>query len=130
MSKPTTQTLVMVGAMIQFACAWDPPRANERHIELARAQMHAFREALQRYREDVDRFPSTDEGLNALRTNLDGNVQWHGPYLPADIPLDPWGRPYVYRYSIEQGDTPEIVSLGRDGKPGGDGDDADIVSER
>jgi general secretion pathway protein G len=90
--------------------------------------MLAFMDALQRYRADVHEFPSTDEGLQALRTNVGNRAGWHGPYLPQDIPLDPWGRPYVFRYPTGQRATPEISSWGRDGKPGGDGEDADIFS--
>ena len=53
---------------------------------------------------------------------------WNGPYIEKEIPKDPWGHDYVYRFPGEHGDGPDIVSLGRDGQPGGEGFDADIVS--
>jgi general secretion pathway protein G len=67
-------------------------------------------------------------GLNALRVKPDGADQWAGPYLPQDAPTDVWGHPYLYKFPGEHGDEPDIVSLGADGQPGGEGNDADIVS--
>jgi len=74
----------------------------------AKAQIASFRAALQAYRNDVGEFPTETQGLQALRTDpsVDG---WNGPYLPKDVPADPWGVPYRYRLVRDQ---PEIVSLG------------------
>jgi general secretion pathway protein G len=66
--------------------------------------------------------------LQALRDRPTGLTQWDGPYLPQEIPVDPWARPYVYKFPGEHGDEPDIISYGADGQPGGEGLNADIVS--
>jgi general secretion pathway protein G len=53
---------------------------------------------------------------------------WNGPYLQAEVPADPWGHPYVYKFPGEHGDEPDLVCYGADGQPGGEGLNADIVS--
>lgn len=93
----------------------------------AKAQISLFEAAIDTYRLETGKFPATAQGLQALRTKPEGVEKWDGPYLPKDIPLDPWGNAYVYRSPSEHGDY-EIVSLGADGNPGGEGDDMDIVS--
>jgi general secretion pathway protein G len=88
-------------------------------------QVEAFAKAVERYREDCGEYPSASDGLNALV--VDPGVEgWGGPYLRQDIPLDPWGRPYIYLLSA--GSALETLSYGADGKPGGEGFDADISS--
>jgi general secretion pathway protein G len=91
----------------------------------AKAQMALFETALDSYRLDVGRYPSTEQGLNALRVRLQGEDKWDGPYLRREIPADPWGNPYVYRSPGEYGDF-DIISYGADGRPGGEGEDQDI----
>jgi len=76
------------------------------------AQIQAYLTALENYKLETGDYPSTSQGLNALRTNP-RTAGWNGPYVDKDIGPDPWGHPYVYRY--RPGATPEIVSLGRDG---------------
>jgi general secretion pathway protein G len=93
----------------------------------AHAQIESFLTALVSYNGDVGSFPSTDLGLQALRVRPESVTNWNGPYLMKDIPLDPWNHAYLYKYPGEHGDAPEIVSLGADGLPGGEGDNADIV---
>ena len=68
------------------------------------------------------------QGLEALRTRPANVNFWEGPYLDKEVPLDPWKRAYVYRFPGEHGDTPDILSYGGDGQPGGEGVNADIVS--
>jgi general secretion pathway protein G len=97
-------------------------------IATTKAQIAAFQTALGAYKLDTDKFPSNDQGLAALRTAPAGVRNWNGPYLPKDVPLDPWGNPYVYKYPGEHGDEPDIISYGADGAPGGDGENADIES--
>jgi len=94
----------------------------------ARAQINSFMTALGSFKLDTGVFPPTEIGLQALRVKPENLNQWNGPYLPQDIPLDPWGRPYLYKYPGEHGDEPDLVSLGADGQPGGEGNNADIVS--
>ncbi len=94
----------------------------------AHAQIENFMTALVSYNGDVGAFPTTEMGLQALRVKPENVNNWSGPYLMKDIPLDPWQRPYLYKFPGEHGDAPEIVSLGADGQPGGEGENADIVS--
>jgi general secretion pathway protein G len=103
-------------------------KTDTARVTAARAQINAFMTALGAYKLDTGTFPTTEQGLQALRVRPAGVNQWDGPYLPQDIPLDPWGRPYVYKYPGEHGDEPEIISYGQDGQPGGEGMNADIVS--
>jgi len=92
----------------------------------AKAQIDALDKALEAYRIDMDRYPSTSEGLAALRRSPLGDARWRGPYLKADVPLDPWGTPYQYRAPGDGGREFELQSWGRDRAPGGAGEDADI----
>jgi general secretion pathway protein G len=76
---------------------------------------------------DVGDYTTTTEGLKARRVNP-GRANWNGPYLPRDVPRDPWGRAYYYAFPAIYGDAPEILSLGADGAPGGEGINTDIIS--
>ena len=113
-------------------------------VSTAKTQIKTFEDQLELYRTDVGSFPTTAQGLQALRTRPEGVDQWQGPYAAHDIPLDPWGHPYGYTFPGEHcaADTaantqnqtervceePDIVSFGADGQSGGDGINADIVS--
>jgi general secretion pathway protein G len=97
-------------------------------ITAARTQIQNFMTALGTYKLDTGTFPTTEQGLQALRVKPADMNQWNGPYMPQEIPKDPWGHDYVYKYPGEHGDEPEIVCLGADGQLGGDGLNADIVS--
>jgi general secretion pathway protein G len=104
-------------------------KADEAKVQAARTQIHNFMTALGMYQLNTGTFPTSEQGLQALRVKPAEANQWSGPYMPQDIPKDPWNNDYVYRFPGEhQADEPEIVSLGRDGRPGGEGFDADIVS--
>ena len=105
-------------------------QADKAKITAARAQMNNFMTALGAYKLDTSTFPTTEQGLAALRVRPGDLPLWNGPYLPQDVPVDPWGRAYVYKYPGDHGDEPEIVSLGADGQPGGEDINADIVSWR
>lgn len=102
--------------------------ADKAKVTAARAQIDNFQTALGSYKLDTGVFPSTEQGLKALREKPADVEQWAGPYMPKDIPKDPWEHEYVYKYPGEHGDEPDIISLGRDGQPGGEGFDADILS--
>lgn len=93
---------------------------------VAKAQVEAFARALDTYRLEVGRYPTTEEGLNALLSKPAGAARWNGPYLQKAVPDDPWGHPYLYRSPGVSGDF-EITSYGKDGQPGGTGDAADIT---
>lgn len=93
----------------------------------AKAQISLLETALDTYRLDVGKFPTTDQGMKVLRERPENEAKWDGPYLPKEIPLDPWGNPYDYRSPGEHGDY-DIVSYGADGAPGGEGEGEDIVN--
>lgn len=93
----------------------------------AKAQIELFGGALDEFRLDNGRYPNTEDGLDALRTKPEGMEKWSGPYLPKAIPKDPWGNVYVYTSPGEHYDY-DLMSYGRDGEPGGDDEDSDIVS--
>ena len=81
------------------------------------------------YKVDTDQYPTTEEGLNALRVAPSGANNWRGPYITKELPTDPWGNEYVYE-SPGSGDQDFVItSYGADGAPGGDGDAADLTSE-
>lgn len=93
----------------------------------ANVQIRSFLTALENYKADCGGYPTTAEGLTALRENP-GCPGWHGPYLSEDIPADPWGHSYIYRYTGAPAESPEIIAYGADGKPGGRYFDTDISS--
>jgi general secretion pathway protein G len=93
----------------------------------ARAQLDAIDKALQSYRIDTGRFPSTAQGLKALAAQPADEARWRGPYLQGDVPLDPWGMAYQYRAPGPNGKDYELLSYGKDRAAGGSGDDADLV---
>ncbi len=95
----------------------------------AKSQIETFENAIEQFRLDVGRLPTQEEGLQALRVRPPtvDQSKWNGPYLQKEVPLDPWGNPYVYRCPGQHGEF-DILSYGRDGKEGGEGEDADIVS--
>jgi len=98
----------------------------------ARAQIEMLGAALDAYRLDNGRYPTTSQGLSALMTPPGGEGgarNWRGPYLRREVPLDPWGSPYVYRSPGESNPSGfDLVSYGADGRPGGEGEDADLTS--
>ena len=93
----------------------------------AKAQIEMFGTALDTFRLDVGRYPTMEEGLKALREKPSGTEGWQGPYLPKEIPVDPWNRPYIYRCPGDHGDY-DLLSYGLDGVEGGEGENQDIVS--
>ena len=123
--------LLVVLTILAMLAALVVPRVfrnlEKAKVNTAKAQIAALESAIGAYRLDVGSFPTTDQGLQALRLRPSGVDNWDGPYLPKDVPLDPWGHPYVYRCPSDHGDY-EIISYGADGREGGDGPDQDIVS--
>jgi len=94
--------------------------------DAARIQLAAFEQALDLYRLDTGRYPTTEEGLGALVTAPPGAARWNGPYLDANsVPTDPWGHAYVYRVPGTEGDY-DLYTLGADNRPGGTGENAPI----
>jgi len=104
-------------------------RVGEARSTSARTQMELLGLALDNYKLDTGGYPTTEQGLAALRDRptRGTSVNWRGPYLKKAVPLDPWKRPYVYRSPGARGaDGYELVTLGRDGTSGGEGEDTDL----
>jgi general secretion pathway protein G len=106
--------IVIIGLLAGYVAPRYFSQVGKSEIQVAKAQIESFEKALDQYRLDKRRYPSAEEGLAAIQ-----------PYLKKTLPNDPWDRPYVYRTPGAKGDY-EILSYGRDGKPGGSGEDADI----
>ena len=131
MSGFTLLELLVVMVIIGLLAAYVGPKyfaqIGKSEVKTAKAQIVAFEKALQQYRVDVGRYPSTEQGLQSLLTKPSNVSKWDGPYLEKALPMDPWGHPYVYASPGEHGDV-DISSTGRDGRPGGDGLDADVTN--
>jgi len=128
----TLLELLVVIVIIGLLAAYVGPKyfsqLGKSEVTMAKAQIGSFEKALDTYRLDVGRYPTTEEGMNALLVAPPtAGAKWNGPYLPK-VPSDPWGRAYQYKAPGAKADF-EITSLGRDGQPGGSGDDADVVSQ-
>jgi general secretion pathway protein G len=97
----------------------------------AKSQIEMLGAALDAYRLDNGSYPSTQQGLDALweRPTVDPPANWRTPYLRKPVPADPWGRAYIYLFPGQTNlNGYDLVSYGADGKPGGEGEDADIAS--
>ena len=127
----TLLELLVVVAIIGLLVGYVAPRyfgqVGKSEIVTAKAQIGAFENALDQYRLDTGRHPATELGLNALVQHPPNEPKWNGPYLKKAVPLDPWGKPYVYKSPGEHGDV-DIISYGKDGQPGGSGENADITN--
>jgi len=105
-------------------------RTDEAKIAKAKSDIATLSSILQAYRLDNDKYPTTEEGLQALRTAPSDAPHWKGPYTDKDIPNDPWSNPYVYQSPGPSGQDYLITSYGSDGQPGGEGNAADITSDQ
>lgn len=125
----TLLELLVVMVIIGLLAAYVGPKyfsqIGKSEVKTAKAQIGGFEKALDQFRIDVGSYPSTEQGLAALVTRPSNLSRWDGPYLSKSVPPDPWGRPYLYKSPGDHGEF-DISSTGRDGRPGGDGVDADI----
>lgn len=125
--------LIVVVIIIGLLAALVVPKffgkVEQSRLKAAQAQIELFGVALDQFRLDTGRYPTSSEGLGILRSKAGGVENWSGPYLKKDIPNDPWGHPYVYTSPGEHDDY-DIVSYGADGTTGGEGEKQDIVSWR
>jgi general secretion pathway protein G len=117
--------IVIIGLLAGYVAPRYFSQVGKSEIQVAKAQIESLEKALDQYRLDMRRYPSVEEGLEALVAKPADAQAWSGPYLKKAVPNDPWGRPYVYRTPGQKSEF-EIVSYGRDGKPGGTGEDADL----
>jgi len=119
--------ILIIGLLTGIVAPRFMSQISRSEVTTARAQLDAFRKALDAFRIDNGRFPTTSEGLDALVNAPAGAPRWHGPYLQEAIPLDPWGTPFQYQSPGQNGRDYQVMSLGHDRAPGGTGDDADIA---
>jgi general secretion pathway protein G len=119
--------VVIIGLLAGLVLPQFIRQEEKAKLKAARAQIELLATALDTFRLDVGRYPTSEEGLQALRQKPGGLERWDGPYLKKDIPLDPWGKPYNYKSPGDHGPY-DITSYGADGVPGGDGDNRDITS--
>jgi len=97
----------------------------------AKSQMEMISTTLDAYRLDNGAYPSTEQGLNALweLPSIQPPANWRGPYLRKAVPPDPWGNAYIFMYPGQSNPNGfDLISLGADGQPGGEGENADILS--
>jgi general secretion pathway protein G len=135
MSRPshgfTLLELLVVIAIIGLLVGYVAPRyfsqVVKSEVSVAKAQIDALQKALDQFRLDIGQYPSTELGLTALVTRPANAPRWNGPYLAKAVPLDPWGKPYSYKAPGERGDY-DLISYGKDGQPGGTGENADITN--
>lgn len=125
----TLLELLVVIVIIGLLAAYVGPRyfsqIGKSETSVAKAQLESFARALDAFRLDVGRYPTSEEGLGALTARPAGAAKWNGPYLQRAVPPDPWGQAYVYRSPGTQRDY-DLLSLGKDGRPGGSGEAADL----
>ena len=126
----TLLELLVVIAIIGLLAAYVGPRyfaqLGRSERSTAKAQIESFSRALDAFRLDTGHYPSTAQGLAALNTRPADEPKWNGPYLQKSPPSDPWGTAYVYRQPGTGEAEFDLLSFGKDGKVGGEGDNADI----
>lgn len=127
----TLLELLVVMVIIGLLAAYVGPKyfsqVGKSEVKMAQAQIDALEKALHQYRLDVGSYPATEQGLAALVNRPNNEARWQGPYLSKLPPADPWGRPYIYKYPGERAEF-DLLSLGKDGQPGGEGEAADITN--
>jgi len=119
--------IVIIGLLAGYVAPRYFAQEGKSKIQVTRAQIDAFEKALDQYRLDTGHYPTTEQGLSALMSQPNNEPKWAGPYLRKAVPPDPWDRPYAYRQPGEHGEY-DLISLGKDGQPGGTGEDADITN--
>jgi general secretion pathway protein G len=119
--------MVIIGLLAGFVAPRFFAQIGKSETKAARAQLDALEKALDQYRLDLGRYPGTEQGLVALVERPAGLTRWSGPYLKKSVPQDPWGHPYLYKSPGDHGEF-DLLSLGKDGQPGGTGEAEDITN--
>lgn len=119
--------LVVLGLLAGIVAPRYFSQLGRSEAKVARAQIEGLSKALDLYRLEIGRYPSSEQGLQALVSAPSDEARWSGPYLQKKVPDDPWGHAYIYRYPGENGEY-DLLSLGKDGQPGGDGENAEITN--
>jgi general secretion pathway protein G len=118
--------ILIIGLLVSIVAPRLLGQVSKSEVTAARAQLDAIDKAVQAYRMDTGRFPSTSQSLRALVTAPPDEPKWRGPYMQSEVPPDPWGSPYQYRLPGSSSRDYDLYSLGRDRAQGGSGDDADL----
>lgn len=119
--------MVIIGLLAGYVGPKFFGQIGKSEVKTAKAQLDALGKALDQYRLDTGHYPSSEQGLDALNTKPADETKWDGPYLKKKAPLDPWDKPYIYKYPGEHGDF-DLQSYGKDGQPGGAGEAADLTN--
>ena len=119
--------IVIIGLLAGYVGPKYFAQIGKSEIKVAKVQIDAFEKALDTYRLDLGRYPTTEQGLAALNEKPVNEAKWQGPYLKKGVPPDPWGQPYQYRSPGEKGEF-DLFSFGKDGQVGGEGENADITN--
>jgi general secretion pathway protein G len=119
--------MVIIGLLAGLVAPRYFDQIGKSNTKIARAQIESLGKALDQFRLDVGAYPTTEEGLQALMTKPQDAPHWSGPYLQKAVPPDPWDRPYQYRAPGEHSDY-DLYSYGKDGQPGGSGENSDVTS--
>ncbi|MDK2126450.1 type II secretion system major pseudopilin GspG [Parachitinimonas caeni] len=120
--------LVIIGLLVGIVGPNLFKNLGKSEVTTAQAQIDALAKAIEQYRLDTGHFPRNEQGLIALTQQPSNEPKWHGPYLKKAAPVDPWGKPYVYKTPGSNGREFDILSYGRDGQAGGAGEDADLTN--
>ena len=119
--------MVIIGLLAGYVGPKYFAQIGKSEIKAARAQIDSLGKALDQFRLDTGHYPTQEEGLAALVARQPGEPRWDGPYLSKDVPLDPWGNPYLYKIPGDHGEY-DLLSYGKDGKPGGADENIDITN--
>ncbi|MBL8557227.1 MAG: type II secretion system major pseudopilin GspG [Hyphomonadaceae bacterium] len=118
--------IVIIGLVTAVVAINVLPAQTTARVEKAKADIRTLEQALELFHLDQSRYPSTEEGLEILAASpASGGARRTDPYVRR-LPNDPWGRPYLYVAPGQEGRPYDIVTLGADGKDGGESADADI----
>ena len=119
--------LAIIGALTALIAPRLIGQVDRSKTVTARAQVKMLKTSIETMRIDIGRYPTAEEGLSLLVEPTASDPLWSGPYLDGELPLDPWGRPYLYAIAtVDSRPIPRIYTLGADGEPGGEGLDEDI----
>jgi len=119
--------IVIIGLLAGYVAPRYFAQIGKSEVKVAQAQIDGLGKALDQYRLDTGHYPTTEQGMSVLMERPSNEAKWDGPYLKKAVPQDPWDKPYIYRFPGEHGDY-DLYSYGKDGQPGGSGENADVVN--
>src|SRR5688500_1713077 len=119
--------MVIIGLLAGYVAPKYFSHVGKSEMKMAQAQIDSLEKALDQYRLDTGHYPTTEQGLDALMTRLSNELKWQGPYLKKQVPPDPCGKLYVYKYPGEHGEY-DLFYYVKDGQPSGTGEAANITN--